>query len=149
MAELSIRKMELSDISQVMEVETRSFESPWTEDIFYQEIVKNKHAHYYVMLIEKKIVGFVGVWIVFDDAQITNIAILPELRGNKLGEKLFRFTMQQAIGMGVERLSLEVRASNTVAQRLYRKFGLVAGGIRKNYYSDNNEDAIVMWVNLK
>ncbi|SET77236.1 ribosomal-protein-alanine N-acetyltransferase [Oceanobacillus limi] len=148
MLELTIRKMELSDIDQVMEVERASFTTPWSREIFLQEIVENQHAHYFVMLIEKKVVGYVGMWIVIDDAQITNIAILPALRGNKFGEKLFRFTLQQAIGMGVKRLSLEVRASNTIAQRLYRKFGLVPGGIRKNYYKDDNEDAIVMWVNL-
>ncbi|MFD2046473.1 ribosomal protein S18-alanine N-acetyltransferase [Ornithinibacillus salinisoli] len=148
MAELMIRKMEISDINDVMEVEKKSFSSPWTEEIFNQELVENKHAHYFVMLIEKKVIGYVGLWAILDDAQITNIAILPELRGNKFGEKLFRFTIQQVLRMGANRLSLEVRASNTVAQHLYRKFGLVPGGIRKNYYRDNNEDAIVMWVNL-
>jgi [ribosomal protein S18]-alanine N-acetyltransferase len=148
MAELTIRKMELDDISQVMLVEISSFTSPWTDEIFEQELLENQHAHYYVLEIEKKIIGYVGMWIIIDDAQITNIAILPGYRGQKLGEKLFRFALQKAVTLGVIRLSLEVRVTNIVAQKMYRKFGLVPGGIRKNYYMDNQEDAIVMWVNL-
>ncbi|WP_047986099.1 ribosomal protein S18-alanine N-acetyltransferase [Ornithinibacillus californiensis] len=148
MAELTIRKMELEDIEQVMFVELTSFSSPWNEDVFKQELTQNLHAHYFIMELDKKIIGYVGMWIVIDDAQITNIAVLPGYRGQKLGEKLFRFALQQALQRGVTRLSLEVRVTNSVAQNMYRKFGLVSGGIRKNYYTDNNEDAVVMWVNL-
>lgn len=149
MADLTIRKMVLDDIKDVMRVDQVSFSNPWTEDIFQLEIEKNDHAHYYVMTLENKIIGYAGMWVVIDDAQITNIAILPEFRGFQLGEKLFNFLCKQAIVMGVTRLSLEVRASNTIAQKMYRKFGLVPGGVRKNYYTDNREDAIVMWVNLQ
>lgn len=94
MAELVIREMIFADVEQVMEVEKASFTTPWTTDIFYKELIDNEHAYYYVMEIDKKIVGFVGMWIVIDDAQITNLAILPEYRGKKLGEKLFKFVMQ-------------------------------------------------------
>ncbi|MYL59563.1 ribosomal-protein-alanine N-acetyltransferase [Virgibacillus halodenitrificans] len=148
MAEIVIRKMHIIDVDGVMEVENATFSTPWTTDIFYQELVDNDYAHYFVMEADKKIIGYVGLWLVIDDAQITNIAIMPGYRGNKLGEKLFGFTIQQILLLGGTRLSLEVRKSNTIAQRMYRKFGLVPGGIRKNYYTDNQEDAIVMWVNL-
>ncbi|MGJ9458539.1 ribosomal protein S18-alanine N-acetyltransferase [Oceanobacillus sp. CF4.6] len=148
MAKVTIRKMLVFDVNQVLDVERVSFRTPWTTDIFYQELIDNKHAHYFVMELDDKIVGYIGIWIVIDDAQITNVAILPDYRGNKLGEKLFGYTVQYAVKMGVKRLSLEVRESNSPAQGLYKKFGLVAGGIRKNYYTDNGEDAIVMWVNL-
>ena len=144
-----IRKMDLSDIDQVLKVEKSSFVSTWTRDIFQQEIALNQHAHYYVLELEEQIIGYIGMWAVFEDAQITNIAVLPDFRGKKYGEKLFGHACKQAVAMGVERLSLEVRVSNTVAQNLYRKFGLVAGGIRKGYYTDNQEDAMVMWVHLK
>ncbi len=140
--------MEIADIDQVAVVEEASFTSPWPPEIFYQEIVKNDHAHYFVAIIDDVIIGYAGLWSVFEDAQITNIAISPAYRGNKYGEKLFQFTVQQAMQLGATRLSLEVRLSNIVAQRMYQKFGLVPGGIRKNYYSDNQEDAVVMWVNL-
>lgn len=148
MKEIHIRKMKYSDINHVMEVEKSSFTSPWTKEIFYQEIEKNSYAHYFVVESNEQVIGYAGMWIVVDDAQITNIAIKPDYRGFRIGERLFQHIYQHAIQNGVKRLSLEVRASNYVAQRLYRKFGLVPGGIRKNYYTDNQEDAIIMWVNI-
>ncbi|HLR80987.1 MAG TPA: ribosomal protein S18-alanine N-acetyltransferase [Bacillota bacterium] len=149
MAHLNIRKMEITDLEEVQEVEVLSFTNPWPKEILHQELVDNQYAHYFVIELAGQIIGYVGLWIVLDDAQITNIAISPAYRGNRYGEKLFAYACQQAQWQGVKRLSLEVRASNTVAQRMYRKFGLVPGGVRKNYYTDNHEDAIVMWVNLQ
>lgn len=140
--------MEGTDVDQVIDVERRSFAAPWSKDIFQQEVGQNQFAHYFVVLIDEHIVGYAGMWVVADEVQITNIAILPEYRGNRLGEKLFHYVLRQAIRLGGCHLSLEVRSSNIVAQRLYRNFGLVPGGVRKNYYTDNQEDAIVMWVNL-
>lgn len=143
-----IRRMDISDIDQVLQVEQASFSSPWSRDIFIQELTNNPYAHYFVLVKDDKIIGYVGMWLILGDAQITNIAVLPEYRGRKYGEKLFRHAMEYSICHGIKRLSLEVRVSNIVAQKMYRKFGLVPGGIRKNYYTDNHEDAIVMWVNL-
>lgn len=143
-----IRKMLETDLEQVMNVEQHSFPTPWPEEIFRQEITQNQHAHYFVVELNEEIIGYAGTWIVADDAQITNIAILPTFRGRKVGQQLFAHVLQYAMQMGVSRLSLEVRVSNVVAQKMYRKFGLVPGGIRKNYYTDNLEDALVMWVNL-
>ncbi|WP_405099267.1 ribosomal protein S18-alanine N-acetyltransferase [Oceanobacillus sp. FSL H7-0719] len=149
MNRLSIRRMEVHDVPQVLEVERASFTTPWTTDIFYHELTDNMHAHYYVVVLDDRIVGYAGMWVVIDEAQITNIAILPDFRGHKLGEKLFQHVLLTAVKLGAIRLSLEVRKSNIVAQKMYRKFGLVPGGIRKNYYTDNQEDAIVMWVSFK
>jgi [ribosomal protein S18]-alanine N-acetyltransferase len=143
-----VRQMQLADIPAVYTIETASFATPWTIDIFEREITENTFANYFVIENEGVIAGYCGMWLVIDEAQITNIAILPNYRGKKLGEKLFAHVMEQAILAGAYRLSLEVRVSNLPAQHLYRKFGLVPGGIRKNYYTDNQEDAIVMWVNL-
>jgi [ribosomal protein S18]-alanine N-acetyltransferase len=143
-----VRQMQLADIPAVYTIETASFATPWTIDIFEREITENTFANYFVIENEGVIAGYCGMWLVIDEAQITNIAILPNYRGKKLGEKLFAHVMGQAILAGAYRLSLEVRVSNLPAQHLYRKFGLVPGGIRKNYYTDNQEDAIVMWVNL-
>lgn len=148
MAEFSIREMEYDDIDAVMAIDRTAFLSPWSREIFEQELIDNKFADYFVIEEANNVVGYVGLWIVEDDAQITNIALLPRYRGYKIGEKLFGYSLQYAIRMGASRLSLEVRETNIVAQKLYRKFGLVPGGIRKGYYPDNNENAIVMWVNL-
>lgn len=148
MAKLVIRKMSFIDVDAVSKVDKASFTIPWPKETFLQEITKNDYAHYFVAELDQQVIGYVGMWIVIDDAQITNIAVKPEFRGYKIGEKLFQYACEQAVRMGSERLSLEVRASNNVAQGMYRKFGLVPGGIRKKYYTDNQEDAIVMWVNL-
>ncbi|WP_425288298.1 ribosomal protein S18-alanine N-acetyltransferase [Terribacillus halophilus] len=147
-AQVIVRPMRLADVSAVYAIERASFAVPWSMDIFEREITENTFANYFVIESDGVIAGYCGMWLVIDEAQITNIAILPDYRGQKLGEKLFAHVLEQAIFAGAYRLSLEVRVSNIPAQHLYRKFGLVPGGIRKNYYTDNHEDAIVMWVNL-
>lgn len=149
MRTISIRQMKIDDVSEVMEVNTGRFSSQWTKEIYEQELIENDFAHYFVMTTEKdKVIGYVGMWIIFDDAQITNIAVHPDFRGMKIGEKMFGFALAFAFQQGAQMLSLEVRPSNTVAKNMYRKFGLEEGAIRKNYYPDNGEDALVMWVNL-
>lgn len=149
MAEIQIRKMEMSDVKDVWQLDVHSFSAPWSKETYEMELTENDYAHYFVMETEGNIIGYVGTWLVIDDAQITNIAIHPNFRGYKLGEKLFGYAMQYVMNNGATRLSLEVRKSNLVAQNLYRKFGLVPGGIRENYYPDNGEDAIVMWVSFQ
>ena len=94
------------------------------------------------------VIGYCGVWIVIDEAHITNIALLPEYRGRKLGEALLRKIIEVAIERGAKTMTLEVRMSNMIAQSLYRKLGFQGGAIRKRYYTDNQEDALVMWVNF-
>lgn len=141
--------MQLADLDEVHAVDIASFTAPWSKATYEKEITDNRYAHYFVIEADGELIGYAGLWIVLDDAQITNIAILPEFRGYKIGEKLFGYVVQFAIGQGAKRLSLEVRKSNKIAQSMYRKFGLVSGGIRKNYYPDNGEDAVVMWVEIK
>lgn len=145
---IEIREMLAKDIQEVLAVDEQIFTSSWTEGIFKHELLDNEYAHYFVVEANGEIIGYAGLWIVEDDAQMTNIGLLQKYRGYKIGEKLFGFALQYAMNNGVKRLSLEVRVSNIPAQKMYEKFGLVPGGIRKKYYIDNNEDAIVMWVNL-
>jgi ribosomal-protein-alanine N-acetyltransferase len=144
----SFRFMNLDDLDQIMLVEHESFTLPWSRVAFYNELVQNQFANYIVLEVDEKVVGYCGVWIVTDEAHITNIAILPEYRGRKLGEALLRRIMDLARENGARTMTLEVRVSNNVAQSLYRKLGFEGGAIRKNYYTDNHEDALVMWVNL-
>ncbi|MFC0274523.1 ribosomal protein S18-alanine N-acetyltransferase [Metabacillus herbersteinensis] len=146
---LTIRKMTKEDIDSVYEIETKSFAAAWTKESFFHEIEQNLFARYLVVEHHDKIVGYCGLWVIMDDAQITNIAVLPEYRGKKIGEALLTFSMQLARELSASRLTLEVRVSNHVAQGLYKKLGFVQGGIRKRYYTDNQEDALLMWVNLK
>lgn len=142
------RYMKEEDIDQILEVEHASFTTPWSREAFYNEIYNNKFAVYFVLEEDQKILGYCGAWIVIDEAHVTNVAVLPEYRGRKLGESLLRKMMSEAKDMGARSMTLEVRVTNHVAQSLYRKLGFQNGGIRKNYYSDNQEDALVMWVKL-
>lgn len=142
------RYMKEEDIDQILEVEHASFATPWSREAFYNEIYNNKFAVYIVLEEDQKIIGYVGAWVVIDEAHITNVAILPSYRGKKLGEALLRKMMSVAKDMGARSMTLEVRVTNNVAQSLYRKLGFQNGGIRKNYYTDNQEDALVMWVNI-
>ena len=92
-----------------------------------------------------RIVGFAGMWTMFDEAHITTIGVEPEQRGRGLGELLLVALADEAIRRGAEWMTLEVRVSNEQAQGLYRKYGFSVQGVRKRYYSDNNEDAYIMW----
>jgi|SRR5690625_81572 len=149
MSELFIRKMNHDDLADVTTIEKASFIGPWNEKVFARELDNNEYAHYFVLIYNDQIVGYAGLWIVMDDAQVTNIAIHPDFRRRQFGEKLFNYLLHYSIGKNVVRFSLEVRISNIAAQKLYRKYGLVPGGIRKKYYKDNQEDALIMWVNLQ
>ena len=143
------RKMTPDDVEAVYAIELATFPSPWTLDSFHYEMKENQFAHYTVAVNDAgKIMGFCGMWIVIDSAQITNVAVLPEARGLGIGEALMRESMKVAKEGGADIMSLEVRVTNTVAQNLYRKLEFQDGGIRKGYYTDNGEDALVMWVNL-
>ncbi|RHW32372.1 ribosomal-protein-alanine N-acetyltransferase [Lysinibacillus yapensis] len=144
------RRMTAEDVEAVHAIELASFPTPWTLDSFHYEMRENQFAHYLVAENEEHhIIGFCGMWLVIDAAQITNVAVIESARGLGIGEGLMREAMNIAKDHDIDVMSLEVRVSNVVAQNLYRKLGFQDGGIRKAYYTDNQEDALVMWVNLK
>lgn len=145
---VQFRLMTVEDIDQIYKIEISSFTIPWSKEAFFNEMTTNQYAKYVVMELGDTIIGYCGLWIIFDEGHITNIAVLPEYRGRKLGDALLKQVIEFSRSQGVKTLSLEVRLSNEVAQNLYRKYGFKAGGIRKNYYVDNHEDALVMWVNI-
>lgn len=143
------RKMTPQDVEAVHAIEVESFPIPWSLDSFHYEMRVNPYAYYIVAEDEAgTIVGYCGMWIVIDSAQITNVAVTEKARGQGIGEGLMREAMRVAKEHNAEMMSLEVRVSNEVAQNLYRKLGFQEGGIRKGYYADNHEDALVMWVKL-
>jgi [ribosomal protein S18]-alanine N-acetyltransferase len=145
---LTFRYMELKDIDDVLKVEHESFTAPWSQEAFINELMNNRFAVYLVIEEDDRVIGYCGVWVIVDEAHVTNIAILPEYRGKKLGEALLKKVIEVTKKLGAEKMTLEVRVSNYVAQGLYRKLGFKDGAIRKGYYTDNHEDALVMWVNL-
>lgn len=140
-----IDEMKLDDIDAVQEVERASFPVPWPANAFKHELTQNKNAHYIIAKEGDHIVGYAGLWLSLDEAHITTFAVLPDYRRRKIGERMLLSLFDRAEKLGAEWLTLEVRASNLPAQRLYEKYGFRPAGIRRRYYSDNNEDAIIMW----
>jgi len=144
---LIIRDMKLEDIDSVYDVEKSCFSDPWSKDSFKKEI-KNNLAKYLVAQVEDKVVGYVGAWFIVDEAHITNVAISPKHRGQKIGDKIIKYLIDECTKSGIKAMTLEVRSSNIVAQNLYKKYDFKFAGVRKEYYSDNKEDAIIMWKHL-
>jgi ribosomal-protein-alanine N-acetyltransferase len=140
-----IEDMTLADVDAVQEVERASFPVPWPANAFRHELTQNKNAHYIVAREGEHIVGYAGLWLSLDEAHITTFAVLPDYRRRKIGERMLVALFDRAERLGAEWLTLEVRASNLPAQRLYEKYGFRPAGVRRRYYSDNNEDAIIMW----
>ena len=142
-----IRSMTKDDVDSVYIVEENCFTDPWSKESIRKEL-KNDLARYLVAELDNKIVGYVGVWFVVDEGHITNVAVHSDYRGKKIGDKLVKEMVKLCEESKLVSMTLEVRSSNTVAQNLYRKYGFKMGGIRKEYYSDNKEDAIIMWNQL-
>jgi len=154
-----INSMRWEDISEVMEIERRTFSMPWSMRAYEQELLRNPNAHYLVLRPREvrtallplppqrlPILGYGGFWLVPDEAHISTIAVDGPWRGRGLGELMFLALLEEAIACGANLITLEVRASNTVAQRLYQKYGLEIVGRRPRYYRDNLEDALLMSV---
>lgn len=145
---LVIEKMTCKDIDGVFEVEKNCFEHHWSKDAFKKEL-NNDVARYLVAKIGKKVVGYVGIWFVMDEGHITNVAVHSDYRGKKIGDELVKELVGLCRQNSIVSMTLEVRVSNTVAQNLYKKYGFKLAGIRKEYYSDNKEDAMIMWNDVK
>lgn len=167
--------MAVEDIPEVAAVERLCFTNPWPTSAYRRELRDPARNHYIVLrwtdteapaaLHERprpvlplfsfgrrgesasrsRIVGFAGLWIMLDEAHITTIGITPEHRRRSLGEMLFVALVDEAVRRGARWVTLEVRVSNEAAQTLYRKYGFEVQGTRRNYYSDNGEDAYIMW----
>ena len=140
-----IEDMRLDDLDAVQEVERASFPVPWPANAFRHELTQNKNARYIVAREGDRVVGYAGLWLSLDEAHITTFAVLPEYRRRRIGERMLLSIFERAQKLGAEWLTLEVRASNLAAQKLYEKYGFRRAGVRRRYYSDNNEDAIIMW----
>jgi len=149
-ASLLIEPMIDADVKDVLRIEQQSFSTQWPGNAFYQEIHDNKLAHYFVGRLSNRVVAYGGIWVILEDSHITTIAVHPQYRGRKYGEVMLLRLLDEAMARGASWMTLEVRESNAVAQALYRKYGFTIVSTRKGYYSDNNENALVMWAgNLK
>ena len=142
--DIVIRRMRLSDVEAVADIEQATFARPWSRESFRQELERNKVARYLVAEKDGKVIGYAGAWIILDESHITNIAVAEPERGRGVGRKLTEALMQYISNLGAAYATLEVRVSNERAQHLYKALGFVSVGKRKRYYEDNGEDAFLM-----
>lgn len=134
------------DLDGVLHVEHESFTNPWTREMYAWELQNRSVCHIYVVrTAERPVVGFCAFWLVFDEIHINNVAILPDLRGQGLGTALVRHVLAEGRRLGAGRATLEVRASNEGARRLYERLGFHVAARRPGYYSSPVEDALVLW----
>ena len=142
---LVVRPMRGSDIEQVAQIERLSCAIPWSAQAYVTEI-SNPAAAYFVAASGDYVLGYGGIWTVMDECHVTTLAVHPEQRGRKIGERILSCLLEKAQKTGAIRATLEVRIGNDPARHLYEKYGFVWAAIRKKYYADNQEDAVVMWI---
>ncbi|MCI9093789.1 MAG: ribosomal protein S18-alanine N-acetyltransferase [Coprobacillus sp.] len=139
-----IRKMDIDDLNQVVVLEEQLFTSSWSYKDFLYELLENDFSFNYVIEDDLKIVGYVGVWMMYEQAQITTIGVAPDYQRQGLGRNMLETIIALTQKHGCEMMSLEVRISNDKAISLYESLGFHKETIRKNYYQDNQEDAYLM-----
>ena len=129
----------------IMAIERQVYPRPWSPNLFLTEMMETSNRCYLVARIDRAVVGYGGVICYGDEAHVTNIAVEPAHHRHKIGTRMLHDLMVGAVELGAEAVSLEVRVSNWGAQRMYGGFGFRPVGIRRNYYQEVNEDALIMW----
>jgi ribosomal-protein-alanine N-acetyltransferase len=137
--------MTANDLGAVTRIERACFSTVWPSDAFYNELSTNRLAHYFVGRLDERVVGYGGIWVIAEDSHVTTLAVDPQYRRRRFGEVLLLRLVDEAIERGAAWMTLEVRESNAIAQRLYRKYGFTTVTMRAGYYSDDNESALIMW----
>lgn len=142
----TVERMRHRHLGQVLAIEQQAYPKPWTAKVFHDELdqARDGHRRYLVARVGRQVIGYAGLMFVADEAHVTNIVVQPQHRRCGVATRLLLALAEAAIAHGCEAWTLEVRASNTGAQHLYRSFGFVPAGIRARYY-EGTEDALVMW----
>lgn len=140
-----LRPMVLADVDRVAALEALCFTTPWPRSAIEEELVSNPRAHYYVYEVDGKLVGYCGLWLILDEGHITNLAIDPEERSKGYAQDMIEKFVGESALSGATSLTLEVRSGNASAIHVYEKAGFVSMGVRKGYYLDSGEDALIMW----
>ena len=144
-AELEIGRMRRRHLRGIMAIERQVYPRPWSPSLFIAEMSDPSNRSYIVARIGRDVVGYAGMICYGDEAHVTTIAVDPVHQRRKIGTRLLSELIETAIEMGARAVSLEVRVSNWGAQRLYTRFGFRPVGVRKGYYQETGEDALVMW----
>src|SRR6202140_1511081 len=143
--QLAIEPMRESDVPVIQEIEKEIFSTPWPRNSYYRELASRNTAHYIVLRRDADIIGYGGMWRMYDEAHVTTIGVRHDLQHRGYGRILFAGLVQAAYDMGAKWITLEVRTTNENAMKMYEGFSFKVIGRRKGYYTDNGEDAIVMW----
>jgi ribosomal-protein-alanine N-acetyltransferase len=141
---LVVEPMRLDDVPAVQAIEQASFTTPWPANAYRTELETNRLATYLVARAGEEVVGYAGVWLMVDEAHVTTFAVHPAWRRRGIGERLLLALLDRALARHAREATLEVRLSNLAARRLYEKFGFKPVGVRPRYYSDDDEDALIM-----
>ncbi len=147
MIPLTIIPMKKEDLNQVLEIENLSFLNPWTRRMYLSEVSEKDKSYFVVAKLEDRIIGYGGFWFIVDEAHLTNLAVHPDFRKQGIGTQIMQYLLNLSKQLGVKRATLEVRVSNVIAQKFYTKFGFIPIALRKKYYPDGKEDAVIMWLN--
>lgn len=142
---IELAPMTEADIEEVHVIERASFSSPWPKSMFLEEIGDRFTRSYLVAKKDGKVIGYAGLLVILDDGHITNLAVAPAFKRQRVATRLVLRLIDEATERGVIKITLEVRESNQAAIEFYQKFGFEKMGTRKNYYSDTGEDAVIMW----
>ena len=142
---IELLPMRRRHLKSVIAIEERIFPSPWSLGLYLSELSQPSTRAYYVARLGPDVVGYAGMMMVVGEAHVTNVGVAPEWQRHGIGRRLLLQLAKEARQRSAQHLTLEVRVSNVGAQDLYHEFGFVPAGIRKNYYAEVNEDAIVMW----
>lgn len=145
---IELRRMTLMDVPGVLEVEQGSFSTPWSEEAFLFEL-DNPLAIYLVAIKDRQVAGYGGFRFILDQADVTNIAVRSDFRRQGIGSLILESLIKQALVMGSNLIYLEVRPSNIQAITLYKAYGFAETGLRKGYYEDPREDALLLSLSLK
>ena len=127
-------------------IEHLCFAMPWSKESILHDLHENVCARYLVLTVDGVLAAYAGMWLIIDEAHVTNVAVHPDYRGRGYGERILRALMDLARENLMGLMTLEVRRSNAVAQSLYHKVGFIDVGYRKRYYEDNKEDALIMYI---
>jgi len=141
-----IQPMRRRHVRSVLRIEHQVYPRPWSASLFLSELALRSTRAYFVARVGRDLVGYGGLMMTLEDAHVTTIADDPEWHRHKIGSRLLLALAREAVERGAHSLTLEVRMSNKGAQEMYRRFGFAPVGVRKNYYQETNEDALVMWV---
>src|SRR5262245_51906834 len=142
---IELLPMRRRHIPQVLDIERRANPRPWTMTLFLSEFVQRSTRFCIVARAHRRVVGYAGLMVFGDEAHVTNIAVDPDVHRRKVASRLLFALISEARRRGATACTLEVRVANHGAQNLYNQFGFAPVGIRKNYYAETNEDALIMW----